>query len=279
MTTTLRPRSGARETPAGRRVQEYWICSNGRPVGSLRLLGPAPGQATGEIQALQVEPARRRRGHASVAVLTAEEILRSWGCARVVVRVPDGAPPADRLFSALGYRLSAQNMAKPLPDPPPSLPAGLAVRAMTPDEYVRWHAHGVETYVDALFRAEGCTLEEARARAVAAYALLLPDGPDTPGMVVRVLEAGGEPVGTLWVALHDPDRPGRGYVYYVEVAEPLRGHGYGRALMFAAERECHAAGLTEVGLTVFSRNTVAIRLYTSLGYRVIRRRYGKTLVP
>jgi ribosomal protein S18 acetylase RimI-like enzyme len=48
--------------------------------------------------------------------------------------------------------------------------------------------------------------------------------------------------------------------------------------MLAAEARCRAAGVTGLGLNVFTANTVALRLYDSLGYRVRMRQLWKSLV-
>lgn len=63
----------------------------------------------------------------------------------------------------------------------------------------------------------------------------------------------------------------------VEVAPDRRGRGHGRTLMLLAERECLAAGVRDLGLNVFSGNEVAVGLYTSLGYAVTNRVFGKPL--
>ncbi|MFD0530973.1 GNAT family N-acetyltransferase [Kitasatospora arboriphila] len=68
------------------------------------------------------------------------------------------------------------------------------------------------------------------------------------------------------------------WVMVVEVDEEHRGRGLGRALMLAAEHECLAAGVHDLGLNVFSSNTVAVGLYASLGYRITRRVLGKQLL-
>ncbi|MFE4601870.1 hypothetical protein ACFRKE_13535 [Kitasatospora indigofera] len=47
--------------------------------------------------------------------------------------------------------------------------------------------------------------------------------------------------------------------------------------MLLAERECLAAGVRDLGLNVFSGNDVAVGLYTSLGYAVTNRVFGKPL--
>ena len=64
----------------------------------------------------------------------------------------------------------------------------------------------------------------------------------------------------------------------MEVAEDHRGRGLGRRLMLAAERECLAAGVADLGLNVFAGNTPALRLYGALGYRTTVHHLAKTLL-
>ncbi len=45
-----------------------------------------------------------------------------------------------------------------------------------------------------------------------------------------------------------------------------RGRGLGRAAMVLAEEAARSQGASELGLNVFGPNTVARRLYESLGY-------------
>src|SRR5689334_10117825 len=129
MTTTLRPVPDDEDDRAvpGVRAQRFALCANGRPIGTLRV---AAREADGWIADLHVVPDRRRRGHGSVGVLAAEEILRGWGCRRVLVDIPDAAADARALGEALGYTVTAQHMAKRV-DRPPALPAGVAARPLT----------------------------------------------------------------------------------------------------------------------------------------------------
>jgi ribosomal protein S18 acetylase RimI-like enzyme len=87
---------------------------------------------------------------------------------------------------------------------------------------------------------------------------------------------GGEPVGTVWVAL---DRPLRGvaWIYDIAINPEHRGKGYGRALLQAAERESAKQGAKAIGLNVFGTNTIARSLYESSGYQVTATQMRKEL--
>jgi GNAT superfamily N-acetyltransferase len=86
-------------------------------------------------------------------------------------------------------------------------------------------------------------------------------------------------VGLLWLHAR-PDVAGTSvWIFDVEVDEDRRGHGWGRELMTYAEQWAREQGATEIGLNVFGGNTVARRLYTSLGYDERSVTMSRKLVP
>ncbi|ADI05545.1 acetyltransferase [Streptomyces bingchenggensis BCW-1] len=271
MTTILRPTGPEQRTDAGGRARSYEVCVNGRPVGSLHLatddrLGPEVGR----IERLDIDEPDRHRGRGTVAALAAEEVLRGWGCTQVEVSIPAQTTTALGLAGALGFSERGRNMVKELSEAP-ELPPGSEVRAMGEAEYPAWFEHERAEYIRS-WTDRGVAEEAARAKADAAYATLLPDGPATPGALLRVLAHDGTDVGTVWLAIRPEEAAEaagalEGYVYGVEVAEEHRGHGHGRTLMLAAERDGLAAGARTIGLHVFGGNAPALRLYESLGYR------------
>lgn len=282
MTTTLRPLGPEQSRPDGGRERAFEVRVNGRTVGGLvALVSGRPGPRVGAIRGLTIDQPDRRRGRGTVAVLAAEEVLRSWGCARVDIAVPDGPDEQAGLGLArtLGYTLRGLNMRKALPAEPPVLPGGTTGRPMREDEFGPWLAEESEGYVASQIAA-GMTPEQARARSEAEHAAVLPDGLATPGAVISCLESGGVPVGAVWVGTRIPDASPEeppAWVFLVAVDEPHRGRGHGRSLMLLAERECLARGVRELGLHVFAGNTPAVSLYRSLGYRSYRSLLHKQL--
>ncbi|MEU1285494.1 GNAT family N-acetyltransferase [Kitasatospora sp. NPDC005856] len=281
MTTTLRPEGPETPTAAGGRTRRWLILSNGHRVGALRTTAdPESGRLCGTIAELEITEGRGR-GRGTFGALAAEEVLRTWGCTRVDVTVPESAVTARGLVAALGYTERALTMAKRLVTAP-DLPAGLSARPFgDPAEIRAWYERSAEDYVRTMVRS-GLTEEQARARSGPGQNVLPPDG-QTPGVVLRRLygaDGGQEPYGLLWLQLRLRDLPDGeplAWVMKVEVSPAHRGRGHGRTLMLLAERECLAAGVRNLGLNVFSGNEVAVRLYTSLGYRVTERFYGKPL--
>ena len=284
MTTTLRPVGPEEPLPGGGRTRHFSVCTNGRPVGAVRATAKALGAGlVGEIADLEIT-AGRRRGRGAVAALAAEEVLRGWGCTRVDVTVPEGAAEALRLVTSLGYRERSRTMAKRLSRRPPRLPAGLAERPIDAAAFPGWLAEQQRGYVHDLV-ASGLSGEQARDKSDAARRALLPDGVDTTDTVLRFLAPEqpreAEPLGSLWVRLRGQTLPGGGelgWVFSVEVAEGSRSCGHGRTLMLLAERACLDAGVHDLGLNVFAGNKVALGLYSSLGYGVVGRSFGKPLL-
>ncbi|MFI2609059.1 GNAT family N-acetyltransferase [Kitasatospora sp. NPDC018619] len=282
MTTTLRPEGPETPTAAGGRTRRWLILSNGRPVGALRTTAdPQGGQLWGRISELEITEGRGR-GRGTFGGLAAEEVLRTWGCTRVDVAVPESAATARGLAVALGYTERALTMSKLL-TAAPELPAGLSVCPFDrPAELRAWFEQSGEDYVRMLTQS-GLTEEQARARIAAGRQDPAASDPEAPGSVVRRLHGAGggeEPYGLLWLQLRLrelPDGEPLAWVMKVEVSPAHRGRGHGRALMLLAERECLAAGVRHLGLNVFSGNEPAIRLYESLGYRITERLYGKQL--
>ncbi|MFE6775991.1 GNAT family N-acetyltransferase [Streptomyces sp. NPDC057702] len=267
MTTTLRPTAPLHESADGGRSRAYEVCVNGRPVGVAELGTHARfGGGVGQIRRLDIAESDRRRGRGTVAALAAEEVLRGWGCAQVTVSVPAEASAALALATALGYTARGHNMAKTLTEPP-TLPPASHARPLTDAEYPRWFARERAGYIRSWVE-RGVSETEAATKADADYANLLPDGPATRDVRLRVLAHEDVVRGDIWLSLGETLGNGEGaYVFSVEVAPEHRGQGHGRTLLLIAEHESLAAGVTRLGLHVFANNTPAVRLYESLGYR------------
>lgn len=279
MTTTLRPDQPERHGTGGARSRRYTVCVNSRPVGGIELSAvPRFGVLAGRITGLEIHEPDRRRGRATVAALAAEEVLRGWGCDEVQVDLAGDAGPAGPLAETLGYTERNRTMAKPLSGPAPDLPAGSTVRPMTGAEYEVWNGHQTTGYAESLV-ARGVPFAQASVRAAADHGAVLADGPRTADTLLLTLVHRRRDVGTLWLRLRDAADPAApAWVFSVEVGEEHRGQGHGRTLMLVAERECLAAGVTDLGLNVFGGNTPALRLYESLGYVSTRRYLFKRLL-
>jgi ribosomal protein S18 acetylase RimI-like enzyme len=139
---------------------------------------------------------------------------------------------------------------------------------MRDDEFTAWLPQMREDYGQAMIDEAGVSPEDARAKAAADIEHLFPGQQPSPEQFVFVIEADGEAVGELWLAEREDTDTGqrRLFIYDIHLNEAFRGRGYGKAAMLLAEDEARRRGLKTIALNVFGRNTVARRLYQSLGY-------------
>jgi ribosomal protein S18 acetylase RimI-like enzyme len=149
-------------------------------------------------------------------------------------------------------------------------------RAATHDEYLAYRGGAADDYAAQMVELGGLDPEIARAKADADLAEQLPVDGLLDTHTLTVAEEFGHRVGIVWIGPSRDKRPGP-WINDVAVDEQHRGRGFGRALMVEAERQVREAGGTHLGLNVFGGNTVAIALYTSLGYRVDAQQMSKQL--
>jgi GNAT superfamily N-acetyltransferase len=142
------------------------------------------------------------------------------------------------------------------------------LRPLREDEWPAFVEDSKRQYAQDMVENAGFTPEEARAKAERDLPSLLTDGLATEGHFIFAIEdaATGESVGRLWFARRSSDRGEVAYLYDLYVDERARGRGLGRAVMHALEEEARVRGLERISLNVFAGNSVARRLYASLGY-------------
>jgi ribosomal protein S18 acetylase RimI-like enzyme len=151
----------------------------------------------------------------------------------------------------------------------------LTLRAPTPAEYAAYRILVRDGYRDDLAANGGHDPQEAAEKADRDTRGLLPEEGAPDDQVVRVAELDGRRAGYLWV--------GKGqirdiaWIQDVTIEEELRGQGFGRELMRAAEQIAADLGYRRIGLNVMGGNAVAIRLYQSLGYTVMHQQMSKDL--
>ena len=120
---------------------------------------------------------------------------------------------------------------------------------------------------------------EAETRVIEQNNLLLPQGLDTPGMLLLVAEnMDGVKIGHLWVTLQASPGSGVGaWIYFIEIEPEHRGKGYGSALMLAAEQEVARHGVSTIGMNVFGWNSIARSLYEKSGYQIMSMQLRKEI--
>ena len=137
---------------------------------------------------------------------------------------------------------------------------------MRADEFPDFIETSKRSYAEGIATQGDRPIEFARRKSEEDHAAILPNGLDTPGHEIFVVEAGGERVGVLWLAERESGGRRVCWIYDVEIGEEHRGRGYGRAAMLLAEEEARRRGLNRIELNVFGGNTIARNLYRSLGY-------------
>jgi ribosomal protein S18 acetylase RimI-like enzyme len=166
--------------------------------------------------------------------------------------------------------------ASPIPADEEVAVVTVELRTMTSQEYDAWRPGAIEGYAAEHADAGSRPAETALEQAHKEFDELLPDGVETPEHHLLVATDRGTGVGLLW--LNVPPPPQRAaFVFDVEVDEALRGKGYGRAIMLAAEAYVRERGCSTLRLHVFGSNTVARSLYESLGYETTNVMMSKRL--
>ncbi len=150
---------------------------------------------------------------------------------------------------------------------------------MTEIEFGQWQVALAEDFAAEQVAVGRWAQEGSVDRALESNAELLPLGLSTPRMLIlRGVDADGEPVGQAWVSLDHPrGAPDTAFLYDIEVIEHRRGSGLGRALLIAVESAVVEAGMFALELNVFGRNLTAVSLYDSSGYAVTTQQMRKDL--
>ena len=140
------------------------------------------------------------------------------------------------------------------------------LRSLAAGEFAAFRIESEAGYAEGIEVHAGQTHEAAQQKAKADMAAVLPQGLETPGHTIFVVEADGVDVGRLWLA----ERASGGrqvlFIYDISIIPEWQGHGYGRAAMKLAEEQARMRGFGFIELNVFGGNEVARNLYRSLGY-------------
>jgi len=142
----------------------------------------------------------------------------------------------------------------------------LRLRRMSTAEFDAFRARSVTEYAAARVESGDWSADRAEGLAAEQTESLLPEGADTPGMLLLTAESQQYGiVGLAWVALEHGEKRSA-WIYDIEIVPAHRGKGYGKALLHAVEQLVAHHGVESIGLNVFAGNDVARRLYASSGY-------------
>jgi len=119
----------------------------------------------------------------------------------------------------------------------------------------------------------GCKVDE---EFIEGYSVNLRDATRNSNENLLVLEKDGEVVGFIWMSLLSTLVDACvGYVKNIYVAPHLRGMGYGRRLLAAADEWFRSNGATKATLDARIGTQRAVRLYQHAGYETTRYRMEK----
>jgi GNAT superfamily N-acetyltransferase len=115
---------------------------------------------------------------------------------------------------------------------------------MTAEDYASRRGSIIEAHAQGVAESNGVPVDEIRQTSERQTDELLPQGVQTPDMLLFLGLVADQPVGWIWIGLpRTPDRSEMAWVYYVGVDPEHRAKGYGRALLLAAERELTRRGV------------------------------------
>ena len=229
---------------------------------------------------VEIVEAARGRGLGRATMLAAERAARELDASVVRLNVFGHNTPARRLYESLGYVVTSATMTKPLDGlDDEAAPGGpdLRLRPMTAGELAEVRPRMQSELAENIVRSGTMPRAEAVRKATADLDHLLPEGTATPGHLLWTAEVDGRPVGEVWLQLRDRSDGTHAFGFELQVRPRLRGRGYGRAMVRAAQREARARGVRSIALSVFGFNTTARRLYESDGFVVTAQTMAKQL--
>lgn len=208
-----------------------------------------------------------------------EEVARSLGASELRVNVYASDELLVRLTGAESYLIlnSQMWMMDDLEKPTPSNPSALAISPMTDSEFPAYYEHECLLYAEEKVNAGKATPEEAMEQSLEEMEKLLPDGLHSEGHHMFVARINEERVGTVWIQVDLEAEVPRAFGLAVEISEPLRRQGLGRAILYSTLVECRKLGTRGLGLSVFGHNFIARNLYVSLGFQVVEEMKKKIL--
>jgi len=224
--------------------------------------GPEAGDVSGE---LVVHPAHRRRGYGTALVSALAAGADGHG---IRLWAHGDLPGAAGLARSAGFtRIRAlwqMRMSLAGPDAPaipsPVLPAGITLRTFRPGQDEKaWLAVNRRAFADHPEQGSW-TMTDLMLREAEPWF-------DPAGFFLA--ERDGELAGFHWTKVHAAEAGGSpvGEVYVVGVDPAQQGTGLGRALTLAGLAHLRGLGLRQVMLYVDEGNTAAVKMYTALGLR------------
>jgi mycothiol synthase len=227
---------GARST--GQLLRTAWV--DGQEVGWIWVSLPGhamPGMAW--VDDIQVDDEHRRHGYGQGILEAMEAELVTLGVRRLGLNVFGGNDVAQRLYERLGFRVIQQQRSRSLAEVPGG--ATVTLQPITADEFDGW----MESYVASTL-ADYPTLSPAEAHDRAWKPL--PQGFKTEHVQICAIVADGTEVGRVCYTDRHWNRTEMGWVYRLDIDEPLRGRGLGTATVAAVEADVAGRGVASIGV-------------------------------
>jgi ribosomal protein S18 acetylase RimI-like enzyme len=145
--------------------------------------------------------------------------------------------------------------------------AVIRLEPMDVTTFAAWREASLRDYAQGRVDAGQWLADESIARATREFALLLPDGRDTPGHAVRsIVSDASERVGIVWFATEDRPFGRVVFIYDIAIEPAHRRRGHAQAALQAVETYALEHGCIAVQLHVFGNNAGARRPYQRAGY-------------
>jgi len=230
-------------------------------VGYAQLHTVDSGDTTGE---LVVHPLRRHRGVGSALLQAA---LAADPAGRLRMWAHGDHPAAVALATRWGLRRERVlwQMRRSLSDPIPELPLPEGVHLRTFQV-----GRDEEAWLEVNRRAFASHPEQGRWTAQDLQLRMQEPWFDPAGFFLAVREVDGALLGFHWTKVHAAAKPDGakpiGEVYVLGIDPVAQGLKLGKALALAGLRHLQQRGLHQVMLYVDEANTVAVHLYTKLGF-------------
>jgi ribosomal protein S18 acetylase RimI-like enzyme len=150
---------------------------------------------------------------------------------------------------------------------------------MTESEFKTYLAEDIKVLAEVNVRNGYWDESDALEKSKQAHDQLLPDGLATKDQYLFsiVEETNGEAVGVLWLEIKSNRPIPSAFIYDIRINEGLRGRGYGRQSLYAAENLLRSMNIKTLSLHVFADNTAAKKLYDKAGFAVISYNMRKNL--
>jgi len=146
----------------------------------------------------------------------------------------------------------------------------VSLRQMTPAEFNVFSEYSVCDYANGLVASPGIDASTAAEKAWEEFTDMLPNGPDTPGNALMIIEADCRPVGVIWYLYEVTDGVHHVFLSDFVIAPAERRKGYAAAALFEMEKDAAIHGCIESRLHVWNGNSAALNLYAKCGYIPLR---------